>query len=129
MESRTYLDTHVVAWVYGGYLRKLPAAVRRSLECDTLIISPMVKLELQYLHEIGRASEPGAAVIDALAASVGLLICDLPFADVVATALELRWTRDPFDRIIVAQAMLQGAPLVTRDRCILENYARAFWDD
>jgi PIN domain nuclease of toxin-antitoxin system len=38
------------------------------------------------------------------------------------------WTRDPFDRIIVAQARLRGAPLLTKDRTIQTHHAEAFWD-
>ena len=40
--------------------------------------------------------------------------------------LEL-WTRDPFDRLIVAQARLQGAHLVSADRRIAENFKLTVW--
>jgi PIN domain nuclease of toxin-antitoxin system len=39
-----------------------------------------------------------------------------------------RWTRDPFDRIIVAHADVVSAPLLTKDQAIRRNYRRAFWD-
>jgi len=39
----------------------------------------------------------------------------------------LSWTRDAFDRLIVAQAALDRAALVTRDRLILKHYPKALW--
>jgi PIN domain nuclease of toxin-antitoxin system len=49
---------------------------------------------------------------------LGLSICDLPFAEVSITSLQQKWTRDPFDRLIVAQALARGARLITKDRFI-----------
>jgi PIN domain nuclease of toxin-antitoxin system len=47
----------------------------------------------------------------------------LPFTvDVAATAAKLPGTvRDPADRIIVATALLQGVPLVTKDHTIIAS--------
>jgi PIN domain nuclease of toxin-antitoxin system len=35
--------------------------------------------------------------------------------------------RDPFDRLIVANAKAKDAPLVTKDPRIHRNYSRALW--
>jgi PIN domain nuclease of toxin-antitoxin system len=46
----------------------------------------------------------------------------------VAIAVErVQWTRDPFDRLIVAQALLHDAPLITKDEHIRRHYAGALW--
>ena len=37
------------------------------------------------------------------------------------------WTGDPFDRIIVAQAALRRASLITKDADIRAHYDRALW--
>ena len=37
------------------------------------------------------------------------------------------WTRDPFDRIIVAQAALRRTSLITKDAVIRADYNRALW--
>ena len=42
-------------------------------------------------------------------------------------AVSLSRTRDPFDRIITAQAAYRGATLLTRDQNIRANYANAVW--
>jgi PIN domain nuclease of toxin-antitoxin system len=62
-----------------------------------------------------------------LATDIGLRVCDLPFRTIVDHALEETWTRDPFDRLIVANAKAAGAPLVTKDERILGHYSRALW--
>lgn len=42
-------------------------------------------------------------------------------------ALKESWTRDPFDRLIVANAKAAGAPLITKDERIRKHYRRAIW--
>ncbi|MHC4470774.1 MAG: type II toxin-antitoxin system VapC family toxin [Planctomycetota bacterium] len=124
-----YLDTHLAAWLYAGRVDLVPAPVRRLLEKEALLVSPMVALELQYLFEVGRVGAGAETVLGALRGGIGLEVCDLPFERVVAGALGLGWTNDPFDRLIVSQADLRDAPLVTKDRSILDHYPRGVWDD
>ena len=50
-----------------------------------------------------------------------------PFNRVVTQAIGQSWTRDPFDRLIVAQAALQDNILLSKDETILRNYAYARW--
>lgn len=91
-------------------------------------ISPIVELELAYLFEVGRVSEPPAAPLTALQRSIGLTVSDISVASLVDAATALTWTRDPFDRLIAAHAMVTGAPLITADRTILANLPQAVWD-
>ncbi|HYO11663.1 MAG TPA: PIN domain-containing protein [Thermoanaerobaculia bacterium] len=127
MASLIYLDTHVAAWMFAGRIDLLPAGVQASVEEHDLLISPAVVLELQYLFEIQRTAEPARMVVEALRREVGLKICDLPFSQVTEIALDQSWTRDPFDRLIVSQAILREAPLLTRDRAIRDNCSLARW--
>lgn len=123
-----HLDTHVVAWLFAGQLSHLPQAVRRRLDSEPLVISPIVELELAYLHEIGRTTQPPAVVVPELRDSVGLTVSGAPFRSVVAVAVGLGWTRDPFDRLIAAQALVEGETLLTRDERIRKNIELAAWD-
>lgn len=50
------------------------------------------------------------------------------FADIVAHAHALSWTRDPFDRLIAAQAIAEQAMLLTADQHLRANFDRAIWD-
>ena len=127
MAAVIYADTHVAAWLYAGRMDLIPPRARALLEDHPVVVSPMVALELEYLFETGRTAEPARSVLQALSRDIGLRLCDLPFSDVAAAAVRQSWTRDPFDRIIVAQAALRRAPLVTKDTDIRAHYDRAMW--
>ncbi len=58
---------------------------------------------------------------------IGLQVKDDSFSAVLHTAVFETWTRDPFDRVIVAHARTANAPLLTSDVRIQENYSRAVW--
>ena len=128
MATVIHLDTHVVAWLYAGDLRRFSPAARRRLGSEELRISPMVALEMQYLHEVGRISEDAGVVLSDLSRKLGLAQAEGDFSSVAAGAVGLGWTRDPFDRLIVAHAALHGATLMTKDRWIRRNYPHAVWD-
>ncbi|MGI9054091.1 MAG: type II toxin-antitoxin system VapC family toxin [Ilumatobacteraceae bacterium] len=122
------LDTHVVLWLYTGDTDRLGPAVNAALDADDdLAISPIVELELTYLHEIGRLNVSGAQVTADLRARLGLALSDLSMASVVAAAAALTWTRDPFDRLIVGDALAANGVLVTKDESILEHVHLARW--
>ena len=92
-----------------------------------LLLSPVVKLELQYLFEVGRITVPAGTIISTIQRAAPLRMCDVPFDDVARAAMHETWTRDPFDRIIVAQARFRESTLITKDRLIREHYERAIW--
>ncbi len=122
-----YLDTHVVAFLYEDAGASLPPLSRSLIAENELLLSPMVVLELQYLFEIKRLTVPPGTIIGTIQRAARLRLCDLPFEEVARAALQETWTRDPFDRIIVAQARLREIILITKDRMIREQYERATW--
>jgi PIN domain nuclease of toxin-antitoxin system len=122
-----YLDTHVLVQLYLGEVRKLGAAARSAIEKHDLLVSPAAVLELEFLHEIGRLKPAASKVVDALNHDVGLRICELPFRIVVEHALKEKWGHDPFDRLIVANARANDAPLITKDERIHKHYPRSVW--
>jgi len=122
-----HLDTHIVCWLYEGRSELLTPAALQAIESGLLQVSPVVQLELAYLHEIGRISRDGKHVLDALAEDIGLSVADVSLAQVMKMAGTLSWTRDPFDRMIVAHAMVADAVLVSKDRLIRKHCDRAIW--
>ncbi len=127
MATVAYLDTHVVAWLFAGDAARLSPAARTAVEADDLLISPAVVLELQYLYETKRVADSADVVVNDLQHRVMLRVCDLPFPDVARHALTLSWTRDPFDRLIVAQAAIREARLITKDRILRKRYSASVW--
>jgi PIN domain nuclease of toxin-antitoxin system len=124
---RAFLDTQVVVWLAEGQIGKFSTAATTAIEESDVAISPMVLLELEYLYEIQRIVKQPLALVNQLQIQIGLAVSDASFGAVVHTALFETWTRDPFDRVIVAHARTANLPLVTSDAKIRENYARAVW--
>ena len=98
-----------------------------EIEINDLAVSPMVELELGYLYEIGRTAGPAGEVLGSLASRMGLTVAQIGFGPVCAAALEVTWTRDPFDRMLAAHALTAGLPLLTKDEAMLEHLDLAFW--
>ena len=122
-----YLDTHVAVWLYVPRTDLLSDTAKRRIEEDDLFVSPMVLLEIEFLREIGRLSVGADAIYQELHSKIGLRICDLEFLPAVRSALDLVWTRDPFDRVIVGHARAADRDLLTRDELIRAHYPRACW--
>ena len=122
-----YLDTHVVVWLYAGEIKKLSGQAKELINGHDVIISPVVLLELQYLYETQRITVEAREIVSDLSERIGLKTCDLSFNTIVIGALDFSWTRDPFDRIIVANAAVNQNILVTKDQNILDNYEKALW--
>lgn len=123
-----HLDTHIAVWLFLERSDRLPRHARDRLEADPVALSPMALLELAYLHEIGRLARTPADVLASLTAALGVVVSDTPFAALVDHAMTLRWTRDPFDRLITANALVDGADLLTADETIRAHCTTAFWD-
>lgn len=123
-----YLDTHVLFWLCENRLDRISESALDALNRHDLLISPIVNVELTYLHEIGRSRRVAQDIVRQLREQVGLRVCDHSFADAADTATFESWTRDPFDRMIVAHAKANGyAQLVTADEKIRANYPRSVW--
>lgn len=122
-----YLDTHVVVWLYAGLVSLIPKQAQTILEKEDLFISPIVSLEMEYLYETGRIKEKAQTILSDLQTRIHLQVCPQPFESVISQSLGESWTRDPFDRIIAAQARLKNQKLLTKDKTIHRHYSQCFW--
>lgn len=108
------LDTNALIWLHQGERR-----TKRLERNTTLYASPTSLLELQILIESGRLRlRPGFGV-EQLIGDARWLLDDPPAADWFSQALGVGWTRDPFDRLIVAHAELRGWRLATGDAALV----------
>src|SRR3989339_1272979 len=118
-----YLDTHIVVWLRQKELEKFSKRAWDAIEnAHTLLISPMVMMELKYLQEIGRLTDTPYNIFGDLNAMIDLRVDEVEMFDVIKKSLSLEWTRDPFDRLIVANAMARDYPLLTKDEKILTHF-------
>lgn len=122
-----HLDTHVAVWLRMGDARRL-RPVRKLLESESIVLSPVAVLELQALYEIGKLRETGRWIAESLSSDHGVEV-DAAGLDQGATrALDLSFTRDPFDRLIAGHALAARATLLTADRHLLAHVSCARWD-
>ena len=125
---QAYLDTQIVLRLAGGDLKRLSRSAKNAIERYDLVVSPMVGLELKFLQEIGRSVLSPEAILLHLEEKVDLQVCPLPFDRVSRAACFETWTRDAFDRVIVAQARCAGdAYLISSDENIHAHYERVVW--
>lgn len=66
-------------------------------------------------------------LLGSLTSDLGVTLTSDPLDALVPFAMPLGWTRDPFDRLLVATALLHQAPLITRDERIRTNFEGAVW--
>ena len=122
-----HLDTHAAIWLAEANERRLSRTARRLIDRQPLAISPGVVLALEVLSEIGRLQNPPAAILARLHDQADASLSATSFADIAAAATTFAWTRDVFDRLIVANAMADGARLLTADQMILDIFRDAVW--
>jgi PIN domain nuclease of toxin-antitoxin system len=114
------LDTNALIWIDAGHVRSRPLLQRRA----PLYVSPASLLELQFLHESGKVRLRNQA-IEWVVNDDRWLVDEPPAASWFLSATEIGWTRDPFDRLLVAHAQVRRWRLATADARILEHLGPA----
>jgi PIN domain nuclease of toxin-antitoxin system len=123
-----YLDTHIVTLLAAGRKNQLSTESVGLIQRAELLLSPMAFLELEVLYEIKRTRYPARDLFEKVAHETGLRMCDLAFGTVANAAIVEGWTRDPFDRLIVANAKANGfAWLISADEIVRRHYPRTAW--
>ena len=114
------LDTNALIWLHGHDERA--AALARG--GGRLYVSPASVLELQFLNETGRLRFKRNTSLTQIVHDDRWVIDDPPSAAWFEVATGVGWTRDPFDRLLVAHARLRKWPLATSDRHVIEQLRR-----
>lgn len=115
---RLLLDTHALLWWLGDMPGLGPNA--RALIEDPgneLLFSPASPWEIAIKVGIGKLRVDVAQAMAAFAAA-GFIQLDLAPAHLVALTRLERLHGDPFDRMIIAQALVEGIPIMTGDAMI-----------
>ncbi len=111
---RLLLDTHIVLWALAGHAR-LPGEAKRLIKgADAVYVSAASVWEVAIKQRLGKIR---VSPSDLLAGIEEAGFIELPVRSVHAARvaeLELIHT-DPFDRLLVAQAMVEPLQLLTVD--------------
>ena len=126
-QSVVYLDTHIVVWLYAELIEKLTPAAEKVIEDDDIVISQFVRLEMRYLYKIDRIRTRPYPITKSLFKSLGLKISNRPLETIMEEAPRISWTRDVFDRLLVAEAESAGCGFVSADKTIRSHYKRTIW--
>jgi len=106
------LDTHVLIWWDEG--RRIAAAARRAIEAaDSVYVSAASAWEVAIKIGLGRLN-PSRTVEQAVEES-GFVELPITFRHAERVAALPAYHRDLFDRLLIAQAMVERLTLVTRD--------------
>jgi len=127
---KSLIDTHALLWFAAGS-RSLSTAARRRIEdsrherCVSVasIWEISIKLSLGKLRLDVELSELVAQ--DVLGA--GLTLLDVRAEHAVAVAQLPFHHRDPFDRMLAAQAIVEGLDVVTADRVFAKYGVKRIW--
>ena len=127
---RLLLDTHILLWWLAG-LRAIPAHIRGAIETAAEThVSAVSGYEITLKHAAGKLPGVGFLARDVSAAIRGAGFLELPIgcAHAEAAGRLPRHHRDPFDRILVAQALLEGLTLVSADATLDAFGIARLWD-
>ena len=115
MPERLLLDTHALIWALADP-DELRAPARHALEdpANTVLVSPASLYEISLKVALGKLPQPAADLLDSID-TVGFVELPVRMAHAVLAGRLPFHHRDPFDRLIIAQATLEGLTVVTRD--------------
>ena len=116
---RTLLDTHAFLWWISDS-RRLSETARRAIEndADTIFVSAASAWEIATKQRIGKLAHAGTGALDVTGTIAGQGFEELAISvDDAERAGRLPGPhRDPFDRMLVAQALARDMTIVSVDR-------------
>lgn len=125
---RLLLDTCTFIWLMTGE-RALPSHVRAALQDADLLLSTASAWEIALKCAKGtlRLNQPPELLVPATRARYALASLPLDEESALHVAKLPRLHADPFDRILVSQAIVHGLTIVTPDPLVTQYPARTMW--
>ena len=114
---RLLLDTHVFLWAVAGSSSLKPATRRLIESADQVYVSAASIWEVAIKSRLGKIDADPEALVDAIAGS-GFIELPVTAAHAAGVAALPPLHNDPFDRILLAQALAEPLRLLTADTAL-----------
>jgi PIN domain nuclease of toxin-antitoxin system len=125
--SRFLLDTHAVLWSFQDSPRLSLRAREAIMKPDNHIhVSPVSAYELGYKAQLGKLPQLMAPFSELVARS-NFATLPLTVVHAEAAAALISDHRDPWDRLLAGQAMVENLTLITCDPAVQDLGARWIW--
>ena len=111
---RVLLDTHIFLWAVAGSPMLKPAARRILESAEQVFVSSASIWEVAIKARLGKIKVDPAALVAAIEPS-GFLELPVSMAHAAAVHRLALHHNDPFDRLLIAQALTEPLRLVTAD--------------
>jgi len=118
---RLLLDTQVGLWWLIGS-KRLSAASRRRIAASSCVISVASVWEVAIKHRLGRLPVSPTRFRDDLARG-GAMILAIDDEHAIGSATVAIDHADPFDRLLIATALVEGLQLLTADEALIAAVA------
>ena len=115
--KRYLLDTHLIYWWMMAD-KSLGANTKRIIDKSEIIVSVASVWEMLLKNTRGKLPLPQGAIVESLEAQGFVMLPILPRHIEALSRLSCDHT-DPFDRLLIAQALDERLTLLTRDAAIL----------
>lgn len=127
---RLLLDTHTFIWWVEGNSR-LPPLARRSIgdEENDVLVSAATAWEIATKHRLGKLLGAEALALDVAGeiAGQGFQELAITVADATRAGALPGHHRDPFDRMLIAQALVRDLVLISNEPLFDRYGVRRFW--
>jgi PIN domain nuclease of toxin-antitoxin system len=127
---RVLLDTHSLLWLVTDDPRLSDAARATFLDpANDLLCSAVTGFEIAVKHSLGKLelAEPPRTFIDNRIRNNSLTPFPIAMAHAERVADLPYHHRDPFDRLLVAQALEEDVPMLSADEILSEYGVRRLW--
>ena len=127
--NQVLLDTHALVWWLEGR-EKLSARARRAIEDSdtTVFVSAASAWELAIKTQIGKfKSAELVSDLDAQVREEGFVELPISIEHALQAGNLASAHKDPFDRMLIAQAQIEKLPIVSRDDWMDEYGVSRIW--